>query len=185
MQLKAYGNGHGSGAPIFIISPRSSVVEVAHPRSGGVKRTAPLSQFAGVWVDARVKIVHANNGSCEVTLNRLSNGASLLSWSGSNLDMWDDGAGYGALKLGIYRSLNSRSSLRDEEMRFNRVCVAVGSQVCPSGPTPVFFSAKPRAENPFFNPDWMDVLGRVADGPSGYPGQLELFRRPARNPAKE
>ena len=160
MQLKAYGNGHGSGAPIFIITPRNGVVELSHPRSGGVKRTAGLSQFSGVWVDAFVKIRHDDNGSCEVNLRRQRDGVPLLTWSGSNIDMWDDGAGYGALKLGIYRSLNSKSSLRDEEMRFNRVCVAVGSQVCPASSTPVFFPG-PRDH---FSAEgfgkWRDVLGR-------------------------
>ena len=139
MQIKAYGNGCGSGAPILTITPRNSSLEVNHPRSGGVVRSAPLSSFAGVWTEVYVRTTHANSAPLEVTIRRLSDGAGLISYSATGRDMWDDGCGYGALKLGIYRSLNSRSSLRDEDVRFNDVCVARGSAVCPSsigGPSP-------------------------------------------------
>jgi len=133
MQLKAYGNGHGSGAPILTITPRApNALQINHPRSGGVVKQASLSAFTGVWVEVFVKIKHDDNGSAEVVIKRLSDGATLISWRDGSLDMWDDGAGYGALKLGIYRSLNSKDSLRNEDVRFNDVCVARGSQVCPS-----------------------------------------------------
>jgi hypothetical protein len=129
MQIKAYGNGCGSGAPILTITPRNSSVELAH--RGGVVRTAPLSSFAGTWVEMYVRTRHDNGGSLDVTMRRVSDGGTLISYSNGSLDMWDDGCGYGALKLGIYRSLNSKSSLRDEDVRFADVCVARGSDVCP------------------------------------------------------
>jgi hypothetical protein len=138
MQIKAYGNGCGSGAPILTITPRNSSLELSH--RGGATRTASLSSFAGTWVEMYVRTRHDNGGSLDVTMRRVSDVATLLSYSNGSLDMWDDGCGYGALKLGIYRSLNSRSSLRNEDVRFADVCVARGGEVCPSGigsgPTP-------------------------------------------------
>jgi hypothetical protein len=131
MQIKAYGNGCGSGAPILTITPRNSSLELAH--RGGAVRTTSLSSFAGTWVEMYVRTRHDNGGSLDVTMRRVSDGATLLSYSNGSLDMWDDGCGYGALKLGIYRSLNSTSSLRNEDVRFADVCVARGSDVCPSG----------------------------------------------------
>ena len=133
MQIKAYGNGCGSGAPIVTITPRNSSLEFDHIRTSGVERSASLSTFAGTWVEFYLRTVHSNSGSLDFSARRLSDGATLMSYTSSGKDVWDDGCGYNALKLGIYRSLNNRSSLRDEDVRFNDVCVARGSEVCPSG----------------------------------------------------
>jgi hypothetical protein len=134
MQLKAYGNGHGSGSPILIFSARhSNKFEVSHPGAGGVRKTAPLSDFINVWVEAFVQITHSNSGSVNAIVKRLDNGQTLISWSASNLDMWEDGAGQGSPKLGLYRSLNSTSYLRDESIRFADICVSEKSaSECPS-----------------------------------------------------
>ena len=140
MQIKAYGNGCGSGAPIVTITPRNSSLEFDHIRTSGVEKSMSLSSAAGVWIEMYLKTVHSNSGSLDFSARRLSDGATLMSYTSSGKDTWDDGCGYNALKLGIYRSLNSISSLRDEDVRFNDVCVARGTQTCPSGvgsgPTP-------------------------------------------------
>ena len=140
MQIKAYGNGCGSGAPIVTITPRNSSLEFDHIRTSGVERSMSLSSASGVWIEMYLKTVHSNSGSLDFSARRLSDGATLMSYTSSGKDTWDDGCGYNALKLGIYRSLNSRSSLRDEDVRFNDVCVARGTQTCPSdigtGPSP-------------------------------------------------
>jgi hypothetical protein len=139
-QVKAYGNGHGSGAPILTITPRyNNTLEIIHPVSNpDVVQTASLSPFLGTWCEVYVKIRHDNNGSAELTIKRLSDGVTLISWSDTSIDMWEDGAGYGAPKFGFYRSLNSPSYLRDESIRFADFCVTKGSESgCPSsiGPT--------------------------------------------------
>jgi hypothetical protein len=135
-QVKAYGNGHGSGAPILTITPRyNNTLEIIHPGSDpDVVKTASLTPFLGTWCEVFVKIKHDNNGSAELTIKRLSDGATLISWSDATIDMWEDGAGYGAPKFGFYRSLNSPSYLRDESIRFADFCVTKGSESgCPSG----------------------------------------------------
>ncbi|RPE12114.1 T9SS C-terminal target domain-containing protein [Chitinophaga lutea] len=134
MQLKAYGNGHGSGAPILHLTPRyDNQMEIGHPGSGGVKASADLNLFRGVWVEIYVKIKHDNNGTLDFVIKRLSDGVTLLSYTNSNIDMWEDGAGYGAPKFGLYRSLNSPSYLRDETVYFADICVTKGTtNLCPS-----------------------------------------------------
>ncbi|HEY0612722.1 MAG TPA: DNRLRE domain-containing protein, partial [Chitinophaga sp.] len=62
-----------------------------------------------------------------------SDGATLLSYSNNNINMWRDGTTFCRPKWGIYRSLNSISELRDEQVRFADFCIAEGSAVCPSG----------------------------------------------------
>jgi hypothetical protein len=46
--------------------------------------------------------------------------------------MWRTGTTFCRPKWGIYRSLNNQSYLRDEQVRFDRCCIAKGSDVCPS-----------------------------------------------------
>ena len=134
-QVKAYGNGHGSGSPILTITPRyNNAMEIIHPGSDpDLVKTTSLTPFLGTWCEVYVKIKHDNNGSAELTIKRLSDGATLISWSDTSIDMWEDGAGYGAPKFGFYRSLNSVSYLRDESIRFADFCVTKGSESgCPS-----------------------------------------------------
>ncbi|MRG48523.1 T9SS type A sorting domain-containing protein [Chitinophaga sp. SYP-B3965] len=134
MQLKAYGNGHGSGSPIITLTPRyNNKMEIGHTGLGGAVATADLSLFKGVWVEAYVKIKHDNNGTLEFVVKRLSDGVTLLSYTNNSLDMWEDGAGYGAPKFGFYRSLTSPSYLRDETIRLADICVTKGTtSLCPS-----------------------------------------------------
>lgn len=143
-QVKAYGNGHGSGAPILTITPRyNNTIEIIHPVSDpDVVKTASLSPFLGTWCEVYVKIKHDNNGSVELTIKRLSDGVTLISWSDTSIDMWEDGAGYGAPKFGFYRSLNSTSYLRDESIRFADFCVTKGGESgCPSSIGPACLPA--------------------------------------------
>ncbi len=134
MQLKAYDNGHGSGSPILHLTPRhDNKMEIGHPTSGGVKASADLSLFRGVWVEAYVKIKHDNAGTLQFIIKRLSDGVTLLSYTNNNIDMWEDGAGYGAPKFGFYRSLNNISYLRDETVYLADICVAKSvTDLCPS-----------------------------------------------------
>jgi hypothetical protein len=143
-QVKAYGNGHGSGSPILTITPRyNNIIEIIHPGSDpDVVKTASLTPFLGTWCEVYVKIKHDNSGSAELTIKRLSDGATLISWSDTSIDMWEDGAGYGAPKFGFYRSLNSTSYLRDESIRFADFCVTKGSESgCPSSIGPACLPA--------------------------------------------
>jgi MYXO-CTERM domain-containing protein len=70
-----------------------------------------------------LKVLFANAGRIEMTIRRLSDGETLFSHTGA-ADTWDDGSGGHDPKWGIYRSLNNRGDLRDEQVRFADFCVS-------------------------------------------------------------
>jgi hypothetical protein len=150
-QIKAYGNGHGSGAPIMTLTPRNTTLAI--DGRIGVHGSSSLAKYLGNWVVVEMKILHANAGRVEATIKNLKTGEMLLSYAG-NHDMWDDGAGDGMPKFGIYRSLNQRGSLRDEQVRFADFCVsnasaaecADGASADPPPPPPRDGGAPPNAD---------------------------------------
>lgn len=165
-QLKAYGNGHGSGSPIMTLTPRNSSFGI----DGRIGRrgTTELGKFLGHWVEVDLQVVHANSGRVEMTIRRLDNGAVLFSHAGA-ADMWDDGAGYGAPKFGIYRSLANRGALRDEQVRFADFCVSRSSaRECDLGGADLAAEAEVAAEafDPFdpFEPPIDDDPTPADDG---------------------
>ena len=85
-----------------------------------------------MWVEAFEQITYSHTGTYSVVIKTLDGGATLLSYSNSNIDLWRTGTTFSRPKWGIYRSLNSPSFLRDEQVRFDRFCIAKGSDVCPS-----------------------------------------------------
>jgi MYXO-CTERM domain-containing protein len=133
-QIKAYGNGHGSGAPIMTLTPRNGTFGI--DGRIGTRASTQLSNVLNQWVIIELTIVHSNGGRLAMNIKRWRDGMMLLSYSG-NADMYDDGAGYGAPKFGIYRSLNSAGSLRDEQVRFADFCVSNTSVAeCADGAQP-------------------------------------------------
>ena len=146
-QIKA-ASGGDEGSPLITITPRYGSPEIMQiiytagsgGSGSGVKASANLSLFKGVWVEALVTHRASDSGMCSVSLRRLSDGANLLSWSG-NVDMWRSNNSYNRGKWGLYRSINSISYLRDETMLINDWCVSETSAGdCPSAignnPTP-------------------------------------------------
>jgi hypothetical protein len=135
-QIKA-GDGD-SGAPIITITPRegsTDTLQIIHTDSNGTGTTltsTALAPFRGVWVEAYEKITYATNGKYSLQLRRLDTGASLLSYTNNSIDMWRDATTFCRPKWGIYRSLNSPSFLRDEQVRFDRFCLAKGGDDCVS-----------------------------------------------------
>jgi hypothetical protein len=91
-----------------------------------------LAPFIGVWVEAFEQITYSHTGKYSVVIKTLDGGATLLSYSNNNIDLWRTDTTFSRPKWGIYRSLNSPSFLRDEQVRFDRFCIAKGSDVCPS-----------------------------------------------------
>jgi MYXO-CTERM domain-containing protein len=116
MQIKS-----GQAAPIMTLTPRSGNLSI--DGRVGVRGTTALAKFLGVWVVADMRIRYANAGRIELTIRRLDNGETLFQHTG-DADTWDDGAGGHDPKWGIYRSLNDRGSLRDEQIRFADFCVS-------------------------------------------------------------
>lgn len=139
-QIKAQSGGD-EGAPLVTITPRAGSPELMQiiwtapsGQSGsGTKATANLSLFKDVWVEAYVEYKSADAGYVNLSLKRLSDGATLLTWNSGTVDTWRSGNNYNRGKWGIYRSLNSISYLRDETVNFNDWCVSeTGASQCPS-----------------------------------------------------
>jgi hypothetical protein len=135
-QIKA-GDGN-DGAPIITITPRAGnpeKLEIIHTGNSsatslGKLKTVDLAAFKGTWVEVTERVVYKTNGSIDILIKRVSDGVTLLTYSNSNLDMWRDGTTFCRPKWGIYRSLNSVSYLRDEEVRFADFCIAEGDAAC-------------------------------------------------------
>jgi hypothetical protein len=141
-QIKA-GDGDNA-APIITLTPRKGspdMIQIIHNggSSGGslgTVKSIPIAPFLGVWVEAYEKVTFSPTGSYSIVIKRLSDGATLLTYSNSNLNMWRTGTTFCRPKWGIYRSLLTASDLRDEDVRFDRFCIAKAPSDCP-GEQPV------------------------------------------------
>src|SRR5262249_36105507 len=139
-QIKAQA-GSDAGAPLVTITPRAGSPDhiqiiwtpPSRQSSGGVKAQADLSLFRDVWVEAFVQYKSADAGNVQLSIKRLSDGATLVSWNSGTVDTWRSGNNFNRGKWGIYRSLNSISSLRDETVLFADWCVSeTSASQCPS-----------------------------------------------------
>jgi hypothetical protein len=120
--------------PIMTLTPRATTLEIGGRI--GTHGATSKSKFVGVWVVVDLKVLFSNSGNVAMTIRRLSTGETLFSYSG-NADMWDDGAGNHDSKFGIYRSLDNRSQLRDEQVRFADFCTSkVSASECDDGLLP-------------------------------------------------
>jgi polysaccharide lyase-like protein len=138
-QIKAQA-GSDAGAPLVTITPRAGSPDVlqiiwtppAGQSGGGVKAQADLSLFVNVWVEAFVQYRSADQGNVQLSIKRLSDAATLISWNSGTVDTWRDGNNFNRGKWGIYRSLNSVSSLRDETVLFADWCISeTSASQCP------------------------------------------------------
>jgi hypothetical protein len=135
-QLKA-GDGD-DGAPIVTITPRAGTPEklqLISVSSKGVTTTiasTDLAPFKGTWVEAAERVTWGTHGTYRLEIRRLADKAVLFSVTSSDLDTWRTGTTFARPKWGIYRSLNSPTALRDEQVRFDRFCLAKGADVCPA-----------------------------------------------------
>jgi hypothetical protein len=109
------------GAPIMTLTPRVSTFGTTG--RVGSAGTTELAKFLGNWVVVRLKVHFANAGRVEITIRRVSDGMMLFSQAG-DADMWDDNASAHDSKFGIYRSLDSKEMLRDEQVRFADFCAS-------------------------------------------------------------
>jgi hypothetical protein len=118
-QIKAVGGD--DGMPLFTLTPRAGSpgrIELIHNNTTKVK-TAPLSLFEGVWVEATEKItIDSQHGSYSIIIKKVSDETVLLSYSNNDLMTIRSDNEFIRPKWGIYRSLNNSSVLRDESMRF-------------------------------------------------------------------
>ena len=87
----------------------------------------PLSSFLDTWVHVYERITFGPSGSTFIDIRRVSDGAQLLTYTGSGLDNWRTGTTFCRPKWGIYRSLSNPASLRDEVVLYDRFCLAKGT----------------------------------------------------------
>lgn len=136
-QIRAYDGDEAQ--PILTLTARTGTpdkLELIHTDSRGLRRvlhSVPLQPLRGEWVEAYSRLTAGSDGRYTLTLTRLRDGATLLSYSDPAIDLWRDGATFLRPKWGIYRSLASAADLRDETVAYAGFCLAKGeSDDCPS-----------------------------------------------------
>lgn len=122
-QLKAVG-GTDDANPVFTITPRKGdpdQLELIHGRGNNGYTTVgqtDLAQLKGKWVKAYCKVIYAEDtGSMDFNLTLLD-GTEVISYLDEEIDLWRTGSTFVRPKWGIYRSLNDKTSLRDETVLF-------------------------------------------------------------------
>ncbi len=146
-QIKA-GDGD-AGAPIITLTPRAGTpqrMELIHVNSLGTTTRltfVPLDSFKGEWVEVYERFTYSFTGAYSIQIKRLRDGLALLDYSNPSLDLWRTGTTFSRPKWGIYRSLNNIASLRDEQVRFDRFCLAKGADDCVPEAPGFYVSAAP------------------------------------------
>src|SRR5690242_8063258 len=177
-QIKAY-DGDAS-APIMTLTPRKGTpnrVELIHIDSNGVTTklaNTPLDPFLGRWVEAYEKITYSHNGQYSITLTSLDDGATLFTYSNDNLDLWRTGTTIVRPKWGIYRSLNNKQDLRDEQVRYDRFCLAKGTDDCPSDQTTPEFTLTASSHSAYALPGGTAAFDIATTGLRGFSDSVAL-----------
>jgi MYXO-CTERM domain-containing protein len=123
------------GAPIMTLTPRVSTFGITG-RAAGSSSNTDLAKFRGVWVVVDLKVLYSDSGRVEITIRKLSDGQMLYAHAGG-ADMWDANASAHDSKFGIYRSLDERQLLRDEQVLFADFCASkVNARECDDGVVP-------------------------------------------------
>lgn len=120
-QLKAIG-GPDDSMPLLTFTARKKKItrfEVRHGVRNAQETLASidLNDLKGQWIAVEETVVYGEEGSLEITLSRKRDNKTLLTLKKS-LNMWVTGADLIRPKWGIYRSLNAKEQLRDEQVRF-------------------------------------------------------------------
>lgn len=135
-QIKA-GDGDADD-PIITLTARygaanTDKLELIHIGSDGISSkisTVDLNPFKGFWVEVIAQMEFATKGAYKISIKRVSDGLTLMSYENSNIDLWRSSTSFCRPKWGIYRSLANVTYLRDEEIRFADFCIAEGSAIC-------------------------------------------------------
>src|SRR6185295_12441939 len=107
-QIKAQA-GSDAGAPLVTITPRAGSPDkiqiIWTPPSGqsggGVKAQGDLAPFRDTWVEAFVQFKRADAGNVPLSIKRLSDGLTLVSWNSGTVDTWRSGNNFNRGKWGI------------------------------------------------------------------------------------
>lgn len=121
-QIKAYGGPHESMPVVSLLARGGSNPKLQLMQSDSItsveRASASLSLFKGVWVEATETITYKNDGKYTITIKRISDNTTLLTYTNNNICTWRLNAQGVRPKWGIYRSLLSPTQIRDEEVLF-------------------------------------------------------------------
>jgi hypothetical protein len=115
-QLKSEGGD--SSHPVLTFTGANGNFEIRHSASSTdtVLKSIPWSDVQGTWIQATVNATMNDSGALSITLKRISDGKTLISYSGTK-DMWRNG-NFIRPKWGIYRSLADKAQLNDAIVYF-------------------------------------------------------------------
>lgn len=121
------------GNPLFTLTARKGTphkLELIHDNTTKVA-IVDLSLFSGVWVEATEIVQVGAHGTYSMVIKRVSDNATILSYSSSDILTIRPDNDFIRPKWGIYRSLNNPADLRDESIRFNAFSIEEGTVVLP------------------------------------------------------
>ena len=131
-QIKAVDGDDSS--PLFTLTPRKGssggadqlqLIYVADSAtSSNVVNTINLSLLLNTWVEVTEVIKVGSKGTYSITINKLSNGTNLMTYSNANIKTIRPSNSFIRPKWGIYRSLNDVGNLRDDSIRFADFSIA-------------------------------------------------------------
>ena len=135
-QVKAVGGDESN--PIFTLTPRytttGNILQLIYVKDSTASNfycaTAPLSAFLGVWVEATEQLTVGEFGTYSMIIKRVSDSATLLTYSNNNIQTIRSGNSFIRPKWGIYRSISSASLLRDDTLRLASISITE-NQVLP------------------------------------------------------
>lgn len=112
-------DGANVGNPNLTLTARS---DVQLENDGKILAKVPLASFKGVWIQIREKITYNANGCVEFTAHRMRDGYLLMKYSGCGVTLDNNGLMIRP-KFGFYRSLEDKTSLRDEAVKMVDLCI--------------------------------------------------------------
>jgi hypothetical protein len=134
-----------AASPVMTLTPRNTTLAI--DGEVGERGKTALAPFLGTWVVVDLTVLYGVAGHIDLTIRRVAGGQTLMSYSG-DADTWQASDTGHDPKFGLYRSLNSPTFLRDEQVRFADFCVSkVSAAECDDGvgPPPPDAGAPPDA----------------------------------------
>jgi len=121
-QLKSVG-GSLASMPMYTITLRKSNPDRLELRYAETDRQVTLKQtdlapFKGTWLEVTETIKYGTSGTYAIEIKKVSDNTILFNYSTNSIVNWRPNADFVRPKWGIYRSLNSASDLRDEELLY-------------------------------------------------------------------
>jgi hypothetical protein len=121
-QLKSVG-GDLDAMPMYTLtihkgSPDKLKLRYAETDTQITLKETDLTPFKGVWIEATEKVTYGVEGTYEIELKRVSDGATMFSYTNNSIINWREEADFVRPKWGIYRSLLNSADLRDETLLF-------------------------------------------------------------------